>query len=190
VIAIAITLLVLDVRVEHVPGQSLTEALHHALPEIAAFGASFLQIGIIWVNHHSLFRLIDRVDHLTLLLNLMLLACVSFLPLPTRLVAEYTSGGDARTAVLLYGATLTVNAVAFNVIWWHLKRAQLLVPGVSATFRRDVDIRYLIGLAAYAAATGLALIVPLAALVVTVALALMFVLGPSPRDATADRTIT
>ncbi len=56
VLAIAVTLLILDVRVDQQPGQSLAEALHHALPEIGAYAASFLQIGIIWVNHHSLFR--------------------------------------------------------------------------------------------------------------------------------------
>ena len=106
VFAIAITLLILDVRVEQSPGESLATALHHALPEIGAYVASFLQIGIMWANHHALFRLIDRVDQLLLLFNLLLLGFVSFLPLPTRLVAEHTSGADARTAVLLYGGTL------------------------------------------------------------------------------------
>lgn len=183
VLAIAITLLILDVRVESVEGGSLAGALRHALPEIAAFAASFLQIGIIWVNHHSLFRLIERADQLLLLLNLLLLGCVSFLPLPTRLVAQHTTGADARTAVLLYGGTLAASSVAFNLIWRHVNRADLLTPGVSAAFRRDVDVRYLAGFAAYALATLLALVSPLLSLVVTVVLALVFVLGPSPRSA-------
>lgn len=85
--------------------------------------------------------------------------------------------------MLLYGGRLAASAVAFNLIWRHLTRAQLLVPGVSEAFRRDVDIRYLAGLAAYTAATLLALVSPLLALVVTVILALVFVLGPSPRSA-------
>src|ERR1700712_5498255 len=89
VLAIAITLLILDVRVEQPPGESLAIALRHALPEIAAYGASFLQIGIIWVNHHALFRVVQRVDQLLLLLNLVLLSTVAFLPLPTRLLAEH-----------------------------------------------------------------------------------------------------
>lgn len=164
VLAIAVTLLILDVRVEQQPGQSLASALHHALPEIGAYAASFLQIGIIWVNHHSLFRVIARVDQLLLLLNLLLLGCVSFLPLPlpTRLVAQHTTGADARTAVLLYGGTLVASSIAFNLIWRHLTRAQLLIPVVSAAFKRDVDIRYLAGFAAYTAATLLALLSPAA----------------------------
>jgi uncharacterized membrane protein len=184
VFAIAITLLILEVRVDQEPGESLAAALHHALPEIGAYAASFLQIGIMWANHHALFRLVDRVDQLVLLANLVLLACVSFLPLPTRLVAEHTTGADARTAVLLYGGTLTANAVAFNLIWRRLSRAGLLVDGVQPAFVRDVDVRYLLGLAAYAGAALVALASPLAAVLLTVALALMFLLGPSPRAGT------
>ncbi len=182
VFAIAITLLILEVRVEQSPEESLAEALHHALPEIGAFAASFLQIGIMWANHHALFRLIDRADQLLLLFNLSLLGCVSFLPLPTRLVAEHTDGGDARTAVLLYGGTLTATALAFNLVWQRAVHADLLVAGVSAAFVRDVDIRYALGLVAYAVATLIAFVSPLAALLVTVVLALVFLLGPSPRS--------
>jgi len=103
VFAIAITLLILEVRVDQAPEESLAAALHHALPEIGALAASFLQVVIMWSNRHALFRLIDRVDQLLLLRSLLLLGCVSFLPLPTRLGAEHTSGVDARTAALLYG---------------------------------------------------------------------------------------
>jgi uncharacterized membrane protein len=182
VFAIAITLLILEVRVDQAAGESLAGALHHALPEIGAYAASFLQIGIMWANHHALFRLVDRADQLLMLANLVLLACVSFLPLPTRLVAEHTSGADARTAVLLYGGTLTANAIAFNLIWRRVSHAGLLVDGVQPAFIRDVDVRYLLGLAAYAGATLVALASPLAAVLLTVALALMFLLGPSPRS--------
>jgi uncharacterized membrane protein len=183
VLAIAITLLILEVRVEQPPGESLAAALRHALPDIGAYVASFLQIGIIWANHHALFRVVDRVDQLLLLLNLLLLGTVSFLPLPTRLVAEHTTGADARTAALLYGATLTASALTYNLIWQHIARAGLLATGVTAAFIRDVTIRYLLGLVAYAAATLVALASPLVSIVLTVALALMFTLGPSPRAA-------
>ena len=184
VLAIAITLLILEVRVEQSAGQSLADALGHALPEIAAYAASFLQIGIMWANHHALFRVVDRVDQLLLMLNLLLLASVSFLPLPTRLVAEHLDGGaDARTAALLYCGTLTLSALAFNLIWQRVARGNLLVEGVSTEFVRDIDVRYLLGLGAYAAATLLALVLPTVALGLTVVLALMFALGPSPRPA-------
>jgi uncharacterized membrane protein len=186
VFAIAITLLILEVRVEQSPEESLAAALHHALPEIGAYAASFLQIGIMWANHHALFRLIGRVDQLLVLVNLLLLGCVSFLPLPTRLVAEHTSGADARTAVLLYGGTLTANAIAFNLIWHRVVHGGLLVDGVHPAFVRDVTVRYALGLTAYAAATLVAFVSPVAAVLVTVALALVFLLGPSPRSGLAQ----
>ena len=182
VLAIAITLLILDVRVDQAPGETLATALRHALPQVLAYAASFLQIGIMWANHHALFQIVDRVDQLLLLFNLLLLGCISFLPFPTTLVAEHTSGPDARTAMLLYGATLTACAVAFNLIWWHASR-RLLATGANAAFRRDVSIRYLAGLAGYLAATLFALVRPWLTLAATAVLALVFILGPSPRSA-------
>lgn len=186
VLAIAVTLLVLDVRVEQDPDQSLAQALHHALPAIGAFAASFLQIGIMWANHHTLFRAVARVDQPLLLVNLLLLGTVSFLPVPTALVAEHTAGLDARTATTLYCATLTASAVCFNLLWRRAVRGGLLHQGVSAAFVRDVSSRYALGLAAYAALTALALVAPLPSLLLTVVLALVFVLGPSPRTPLAD----
>jgi uncharacterized membrane protein len=134
VFAIAITLLILDVRVDREPGRSLAHSLGRATPEIVAYAATFLQIGIMWANHHALFRIVERVDQLLLLANLLLLGCVSFLPVPTRLLAEHTTGADARTAMALYGATLTACAVSFNIIWRYAVRRRLLVEGVSADF--------------------------------------------------------
>ncbi|MEP7055912.1 MAG: TMEM175 family protein [Actinomycetota bacterium] len=185
VFAIAITLLILEVRVDPARGQSLAAALGHARPQIVAFAASFLQIGIMWANHHALFRIVERVDQLLLLLNLLLLGCVSFLPLPTRLVAGHTGGADGRTAMLLYGGTLTACAVSFNLIWRHLCRRHLLLTGMNPEFRHDVNVRYNFGLAAYIAATFLALVQPWLTLVLTAALALFFLLGPSPKSAEA-----
>lgn len=97
--------------------------------------------------------------------------------------AEHIADSDASTAGLLYGGTLTASAVAFNLIWRRVVCVGLLVEGVSVDFVHDVDVRYLLGLAAYAVASGLALIAPTAAIVLTVVLALMFALGPSPRPA-------
>ncbi len=187
VMAIAITLLVLDIGVTKGSGESLAHALAKALPQLLAFGVSFLQIGIIWANHHALFRLIERVDQVLLLTNLVLLACVCFLPFPTQLIADYTSGADARTAMLLYGGTLAGCAVMFNVVWHYADRRKLLHPGVSPLFHRDVTIRFRAGLASYVFAALLALLLPKLTLVLTVVLALMFLLGPSPRGAFAEQ---
>lgn len=85
--------------------------------------------------------------------------------------------------MILYGGTLTACAVAFNLIWRHAGRRRLLLDDVSPDFRRDVDRRYLLGLGGYVAATLLALVHPRLTLAVTAVLALVFLLGPSPRSA-------
>jgi uncharacterized membrane protein len=187
VLAIAITLLTLEIHVVERPGQSLAGALVSTGPELLAFGATFLQIGIMWANHHALFAVIDRVDPLLVLANLILLGCVAFLPLPTKLVAEHSTGPDARTALLLYGGVLTGCALAFNLVWWRALRRGLLVRGVSAQFRRDVSWRYLAGLAGYAMATPLAFVGPWWTVGASAVLALLFLLGPSPRSPFSDQ---
>jgi uncharacterized membrane protein len=190
VLAIAITLLILNVHVEPKPHESLTSALAAAWPEIVAYVASFLQIGIMWANHHALFRVVVKVDHVLLLLNLLLLGFVTFLPLPTQLVAEH-SGNDAdgHVAMLVYGLTLVGAAMSFNLIWRYAGRRGLLADAVSPQFCRDVDIRYLAGLCGYVFATALAFLLPWLTLVVTAVLALVFLLGPSPRAAIADEEL-
>ncbi len=179
-----ITLLILDVRVEQQPGESLAAALGHTGPEIGAYVASFLQIGIMWANHHALFRIVVRVDQVLLLANLLLLGFVAFLPRYLPAWSRSTPGGaDGRTAMLLYGATLTGCAVVFNLLWRDIVRRGLLIDEVDPAFRHDVDIRYLAGLGGYPTATLLALIQPWLTLAATALLALLFLLGPSPRAA-------
>jgi uncharacterized membrane protein len=89
VMAIAITLLILEVAVPHVEGRSLASALARQWPSYVAFVVSFLTIGIIWVNHHHMFKLIARTNHAFLILNVLFLMTICILPWPTALLADY-----------------------------------------------------------------------------------------------------
>src|SRR5439155_2102750 len=107
VFAIAITLLVLDIHVpapESVGDDGLGAALAHAWPSYFAYLVSFLVIGIIWINHHSMFTMVRRVDRPVLFVNLTLLLFVSALPFPTKLLAEYLTegGGSSHVAAAVY----------------------------------------------------------------------------------------
>ena len=91
VFAIAITLLVLDLRLpgagpEH---HTLIYQLLHDWPQYFAYVVSFLTIGIMWMNHHTIFAHITRVDRPLLVINLLLLMAVVAIPFPTSLVAEH-----------------------------------------------------------------------------------------------------
>src|SRR5206468_6094385 len=119
VFAIAITLLVLNLKVPSGPAGHLGTALAGQWPAYAAFLISFAFIGIMWVNHHRLFTHIRRSDNRLLFLNLLLLLGVTFVPFPTALLAAHLRGADARTAAAVFNGTYVLIAIFFNVLWHH-----------------------------------------------------------------------
>jgi len=121
VFAIAITLLILDVRVPRDLPQTtrLADAMLAAWPNYFAFLTSFATIGIMWMNHHRLFRIIARADHALLIWNGLLLLGITFVPFPTALIAEYIQRPDQRTAAMVLGGTYVFLALMFNGLWWH-----------------------------------------------------------------------
>jgi len=145
VFAIAITLLVLEIGVPHVgAGQSLAEALRHLWPSYFGYAVSFVTIGVMWANHHAMFKDIDRQNHLLVALNLFLLMTISFLPFSTAVLAAYMRDGDQRlVATLTYGVTLTVIAVAFQFLWLASIGRRLIDEHVSDARVRSRTVRYL-----------------------------------------------
>ena len=127
VMAIAITLLVLDLRVptelETAAAGGLLPALLAKWPNYVAYLAGFFTIGIIWLNHHALVNAIRRFDWRLMWLNLLLLLGVATLPFTTAVMAEYvaTGGTDATVAAAFYGALALVMAVPWTLIWMHLR---------------------------------------------------------------------
>jgi uncharacterized membrane protein len=163
VIAIAITLLVLDL---HVPARKmldspLSAALADEWPAYAAYVTSFLIIGIIWVNHHGVFELVAKVDRVTLFLNLILLMTVAAIPFTTSLLSEYLTAGshDARAAALVYSLVMLAMSGAFAALYTYVARhPALLAPGVDATAVRRSIIRFsAVGLVLYLATVVVAL---------------------------------
>jgi uncharacterized membrane protein len=147
VLAIAITLLVLDLRVpaRHTLDGSLARALAEQWPAYAAYVTSFLIIGIIWVNHHGVFELIGRVDRVALFLNLLLLMTVAAIPFPTALLSEYltTGGRDARTAALVYSSVMLAMSCGFAALYTYVaRRPALLADGIDPTAVRASIVRF------------------------------------------------
>jgi len=191
VFAVAITLLALDLAV---PGpeahHSLAFKLQQHWPAYAAFIVSFLTIGIIWVNHHTLFKNFARIDRPLLFLNLMLLFFVVCIPFATSTFAAYLAGGrfDASVAGAIYEGVFVGMSVSFaNLFWWSIRHEHLkiaLTPAVA----RTAMIRFGIGNVAYIAAVGVAFISPQASLAISaiVAIYYMFEQTPTPRTAPAS----
>ena len=114
VFAIAITLLVLDIRVEPAQYENLGKALLDEWPAYLAYVTSFLTVGSVWIAHHNLYSHLRFVDPVLLRLNLPLLLAAAFLPFPTGVLAQsFDASDDAeRTAIILYGADRARNRAA------------------------------------------------------------------------------
>ena len=182
VMAIAITLLVLDLKV---PAQADIDPAHGGLlgalaarwPSYVAYLAAFLTIGIIWLNHRTLVDRIARFDARLHWLNLLLLLGVATLPFPTSLVAEYVQHGgpDASVATAFYGLCAMIMALPWGFIWRHLAdRPDLLEAGYDAAYARAEWVRGSIGVPIYATATVVALFAPIVSLLLYLSIAVIY----------------
>jgi len=165
VMAIAITLLVLEISVPSLEGArdgTLGPALLELWPSYVAYTVSFLVIGAIWINHHAMFRYIARADGLLVLLNVLQLMLIAFLPFPTAVLAEaFSQGVNERIAAAFYAGTLTLLGILINMMWRHAAReCHLLSEHLTRAEVRRIGRRYLVGPVVYAAATLVALVVP------------------------------
>jgi uncharacterized membrane protein len=181
VFAIAATLLVLELRVP-AEATDLSGALLRLWPAYAAYLVSFVTIGIIWVNHHTLLEHCRRVDRRFLYLNLMLLVAVGIVPFPTALVGQYIlSEHGATAALVVYGLGGMLIAIAFTGVFLYATHDQRLVGDDAAARRiRQEGRLFPIGLAAYTAGIALAFVAPLASLAVYGLTALFYALPLLP----------
>jgi uncharacterized membrane protein len=181
VFAIAITLLILAVGIEQALAEGkLSEQLLDLWPAYLAYAASFVTIGIMWVNHHLVFRQFARVDRPLLLLNVLLLMLIAFVPFPTRVVADFaqSTDQDRQAAALLYGITMTTTAILFFSVWIYGSR-NLLRPDADRREVTGITRSYLPGAPTYATATLLAFVSSIASLIMFGAIALFYAISAS-----------
>jgi uncharacterized membrane protein len=178
VFAIAITLLILAVGVDQARASgNLSHQLLHLWPAYIAYIVSFVTVGIMWINHHDLFRHFAGADRILLLLNTLLLMSISFTPFSTRVVAEFAhTDSDRRAAALLYGINFTVTAILFFSLWMYGSR-RLLRPDADRREVSGITRSYLPGAPLYATATLLAFASPIASLIMFAAIALFYAIS-------------
>jgi uncharacterized membrane protein len=180
VFAIAITLLILAVGIEEAIGEGdLEHQLVHLWPAYIAYAVSFLTVGIMWINHHQIFRHFARVDRTLLLLNIFLLMLIAFTPFPTRVVAEHmVDGTDREAAAVLYGITMTLTAIFFFSVWYYGSR-HLLRPDADRREVSGITRSYLPGAPLYAIATLIAFVSPIVSLAIFGGLAIFYAVSSS-----------
>jgi uncharacterized membrane protein len=179
VLAVAITLLVLNIQIPPAGSGDLGHQLAKQWPQYAAYATSFLTIGIIWVNHHAMIGRLRAADHSILMLNLVLLLSIGVIPFGTGLLAEYLREGHGENlAAGVYGAVLLGMAISFATLNWHIlfHKAHLLTPALPEERRRAILTRSVIGLLPYVLATALAAVSPYPTLAICAGLAIYYAL--------------
>jgi len=171
VFAIAATLLILNVDTQVASDAAIGTRLLHIWPSYAGYVVSFLTIGIIWANHHTVMNQIARVDRTFLMLSVLFLMSVAFIPFPAALVGNYPA---ERSAVMLYGATLVVTGLMLRALFVYAFRKGLIdaPPGLE----RYAAIRQLVPVAIYFLGLLLALVVPWFALAIYLCVPLLYIL--------------
>jgi uncharacterized membrane protein len=183
VFAVAITLLALNLSVPGPgSGHSLAYLLGHAWPSYLAYIISFATIGIIWVNHHTLFRNILGIDRWLLFMNLLLLFFVVAIPFATRTVADYlrVAGPDASLAAAVFQIVFEGMSIAFSLLFWYSIRCEQMIIKLTAADARRAFIRFAIGNAGYITAIGIAFVSPVASLVLSLLVAVYYVFEQTP----------
>ena len=162
VFAVAITLLVFNLQVPHLPAgvisvPALGSALLKQWASYLTFITSFATILIMWASHHGIFKLIYKLDTSFLFANGLLLLLVTVVPFPTSLVAQYLNTPAAALACAVYAGVFVVINLAYNLLWWAaVYQRRLLHPAVTARQVKRLTRHILLGLPVYLLATLLA----------------------------------
>jgi len=182
VFAIAITLLVLTIA-QPTDYRILTHQLADRWTSLAAFVVSFATIGIMWLNHHSVFSQFERLDRGMVYLNMLLLLTITFLPYPTGVLGEALAKGQGtRTAAVVYAVTMAVNACAWAALWLYgSRRPHLLRASFPPGERELATLLFTAGPVVYLLAIGIAVWNAYAFLAVQAALAVYYALDPVTR---------
>jgi uncharacterized membrane protein len=180
VFAIAITLLILEIKVPSVGSGDLGEQLLRQWPSYLSFFISFAYVGIMWINHHRLFIHIKKCDDVLLILNLLLLLGVTVVPFPTSVLAAHIGHPGGRTALIVYNTVYLVIAILFNVLLRYAasNNGRLLAPDVDRETVEKIARQYSVGPLLYLICIVLAWYGVTASLFINLALAFFFALPP------------
>jgi uncharacterized membrane protein len=176
VFAVAATLLIFNVTIEKTAPGGLQAALLAAWPKYAAYVASFLTIGVMWLNHHGLFERIARLNRTLTFINLLLLMAIVFIPFSTaELGANILVPRDANTAASLYAINATLIALLFGAVWTYaLMHANLLAPDVDRQVAFRAWPRFSVGSLIYLVCIPLSQLSPIAVVIVCAAVAIYY----------------
>ena len=152
VFGIALTLLVLELKVPHPDAEAgartsgaLWSSLGQEWPSYFAYTTSFISILIMWVHHHTVFKLVQKTDSLLLFANGFLLLVVTIVPFPTAVLADYLMTPAAPAACMFYAGTFVVISSAYCLLLLAAFREKLLAPHASTAKVTQLRRSYRLG---------------------------------------------
>lgn len=183
VFAIAITLLIIEIKVpshDDLKNQSLMHYIWLQWPKYFAYVLSFIIIGIYWANHHYLFKLFKRTDHLFNLLNVFFLMAIAFLPYPTGVLGDYVIATEhANSAVTFYAFAIWLPALAWLIMWVYAKHNKKIIDHrLSERFIDALTSQYYLSNVLYISAFVVSFFSALISIGMCVGLTLLYLLPP------------
>ncbi len=176
VFSIAITLLVLNLRIPTIPSNvpsyadKVLDQLRTQWPNLLSYILSFVIIGIYWIAHHNMFHYIKRSNRPFLWINILLLMCVAFIPFPAGLLGQFSFIGQsslAQVAEIIYASNLILTNLMLSLLWWYATSNHRLVDqDIDPHFVRTVNRRNMTAPVVYLVSIGLSFLSPLASLIV------------------------
>lgn len=159
VFAIAMTLLVLDVRISQgLSGKDLVSAIMRLWPQIAAYIVSFMVLAVYWIGHHNQYYWIKYTNRIFIWINVCFLMCIAFLPFSTSLLASYP---DQVISVFVYGMNVILAGLALYLHWLYaIGPGKLTKNHIDTNLKQTTSWRILRGIGFYIIATCLSLISP------------------------------
>jgi uncharacterized membrane protein len=182
VLAIATTILVLELRLPAHGDRHLVRAILHEWPSYLAYGASFVTIGVVWLQHSRISRSLRTADANLYRLNLLVLLFASFLPFPTKVVVEEFVGdwNPHPSAVVFYGLTLLALDLAMLAFLRYAAKHHRLASSEVAEERTEETLRHQPSYAFYAAATAVGYFAPIVGIALCFGIALVTLLTSRP----------
>ena len=173
IFAIAMTLLVLDLRLPETPGVDLATRLGSLIPRFGTFVVSFVVLGVFWFAHHQTFHFVVRVNRTLVWLSVLFFMGVALIPFVASVLgANYND----PIALTLYGGVIGLLTVLGYVVWWYLTGDRgLVVGGLDPDLVRKVSQWIAVGPSIALVAILLAFVNPLISLLIYLVLPVLFI---------------
>jgi uncharacterized membrane protein len=175
VFAIALTLLILEIKVPDLGKDTSGLELFHSLiklwPSYFAFALSAAAVLIMWINHHGFFKYLKKIDSPFLFANGLMLVMVTFINFPTAILARYLDSAAFNMASAFYCGSMVVISLCYNLLWFTAAYKRKLVKDeVSDSLILKIRNAYWFGLFVYVSAFVVSFFMPFLGLAICISL--------------------